>query len=84
MSHNFRDASGCSGWYKPIAIIEHTGNLQTSGTSTGHYVCDVKERRTNHWYRTNDDSYPIEIDVTEVSKQAYSILFMRSDEESLA
>ena len=60
------------------------GNLQTSGTSTGHYVCDIKERTTNLWYRTNDDSYPIEIDVTEVSKQAYSIMFMRSDEESFA
>ena len=80
---HFRDAHGCNGWYNPIGVIEHTGHLQASGTSQGHYVCDVKEKRTNLWYKTNDDSYPIQIDVTEVSKHAYAILLVRTDEDSL-
>ena len=75
------DAHGCNGWYIPIGVIEHTRLLQSSGTSLGHYVCDIKEKRSNFWYRTNADSYPIQIDVTEVFKHA--ILLVRTDEYSL-
>ena len=46
-------------------------------------MCDIKDKRTNVWYRTNDDRYPLQIDVTEVSKQAYSILLIRTEEDVL-
>ena len=36
------------------------GNLQSTGSSSGHYRCDVKNN--NLWFRTNDNTIPILID----------------------
>ena len=77
--HNFRDANGSDAWYDPIGVIEHTGKLSESGLSGGHYVCDVMEKCSKQWFRTNDDCDPVHIDCTEVSKKAYAILLKRNN-----
>ena len=47
------------------------------GSSSGHYVCDVKEKSSNLWYRTNDKTLPLEINTDSVSTQGYAILLRR-------
>ena len=54
--------------------------LSKSGPSAGHYVCDVKDRSTSKWFRTNDDHYPVEIDVAQVSNQAYAVLLVKTED----
>ena len=55
----FRDEEGCNSWYKAIAVIEHHGVLSNYAESQGHYTCDVKDVRTNLWFRTNDNCDPV-------------------------
>ena len=74
-----RDAFGEDTWYEPISVIEHKGTISGSDMSSGHYICDIKEKTTNNWYRTSDDSYPLFIDSADVSQLSYAILFQRID-----
>ena len=75
-----RDFNGVDAWYTPISIIEHRGVLSKSGPSAGHYVCDVKDKITSKWFRTNDDQHPVKIDVAEVSNQAYAVLLVETED----
>ena len=61
--------------YEPIAVIDYRGSLANSGQSQGHYTCDVKDVITNAWYRTNDSCTPIKIEINEVSKHGYVVLY---------
>ena len=75
----FRDGAECQYWYEAVAVIEYVGSLSRSGVSNGHYICDVKDPNSKLWYRTNDDRCPIELEVSEVSKNAYVVLYKRTD-----
>ena len=66
-----------------MAVIEYVGSLSLAGVSRGHYLCDVKDAKSNLWYRTNDERYPIQLEVTDVSKNAYVVLYKRTDEEEI-
>ena len=57
------------------AVIEYSGRLTSTGESQGHYFCDVKDKETNLWFRTNDNSHPVKIGIAEVSKNGYAFLF---------
>ena len=61
-------------------MIEFRGSINSAGQSQGHYVCDVQEQSSKLWFRTNDNSYPLEILKEQVTKQAYVILLKREDE----
>ena len=63
--------------YEPLSIIEYQGTLSPGGDTNGHYICDVKDAKTNKWFRTNDNCDPIQIEVCNVSKNGYAILFKR-------
>ena len=76
-----RDAKGKDYWYQPISVIEHLGSLSSDGYSSGHYRCDVLEKTSNQWLRTNDDCEPVQIDVQDVSRQGYAILFRRKNDK---
>ena len=45
---------GVSLQFKPIAVIYHSGNVVDKDTS-GHYMADVFDFKTNWWIRTSDD-----------------------------
>ena len=75
----FRDASGANNWYQAISVIEHKGLISKSKISAGHYICDIKEKNSGKWFRTNDDSFPAEIGIGDVSRQGYAILFKRNN-----
>ena len=53
--------------------------MTTSGESCGHYVCDILEEKSKSWYRTNDNSIPKPIEVDEVSRQGYIILYKQKN-----
>ena len=73
----FRDARGFDTWYQAISVIEFKGTLSPTGNSNGHYYCDIKEKITNSWFRTSDETQPIPITTSEVSKSGYVVLFKR-------
>ena len=77
---NFRDASGKDNWYEAISIIEHQGVLSRDGMSAGHYICDIKDKSSKCWYRTNDDKFPFKITTDEVSTKAYAVLYRRIED----
>ena len=58
-------------------MIEFRGRLSSTGESWGHYVCDVKEKTSNLWFKTNDNCHPFAISPPDVSKKGYVILFKR-------
>ena len=68
-------------WYQAIAVIEYVGTFSRAGFSQGHYICDVKEADSSTWYRTKDEKISIKLDVSEVSKNAYVVLYKRANVE---
>ena len=64
-----------------MAVIEYLGTLSSSGISQGHYICDVKDANSKVWFRTDDERCPIKLKVSEVSQNAYVVLYKRIDEE---
>ena len=58
-------------------MIEFHGTLSPAGESQGHYLCDIKDKMTNSWFRTSDDIQPIPIKTSEVSKLGYVVMFKR-------
>ena len=63
-----------------MAVIEFVGTLSRSGVSQGHYICDVKDANSKLWYRTNDARCPMELKVSDVSQNAYVVLYKRVEE----
>ena len=75
--HFFRDAADNQAFYEPISVIEFQGRVTPTGESSGHYICDVKEKLSNLWFRTNDDCHPVEICPSDVSRNGYVFLYKR-------
>ena len=69
--------NGLDSWYEPISIIEHSGQITESGNSRGHYICDVKDSKSKHWFRTNDSKIPKLLDTENLSKLAYVVLLKK-------
>ena len=75
----FRDEEDQHIQYEPVAVIEFQGTVNSQGNSNGHYICDIKDRLSDKWFKTNDNKIPIPIRVSSVSKEAYVILYKRSN-----
>ena len=52
--------------------------MQPTGESAGHYICDIKDNVSNQWFRTNDANLQVALNISEVSKFAYVVLFKRT------
>jgi len=74
----FRDSNDVESTFETIAVIEFNGILLPTGQSFGHYICDVKEYHSGHWYRTNDNNHPFPIAVRDVSTQGNILLLKKS------
>ena len=74
---SYRDTTNQVAQFEAVSIIEFQGSLRSSGESQGHYICDIKDMATNRWFRTNDNSIPIPIDVEDVSKFAYVMMYRK-------
>ena len=61
--------------YEAVSIIEFRGSVDATGNSNGHYICDILEENSKTWFRTNDNAEPLSIEVEDVSKQGYVILY---------
>ena len=59
-------------------MIEYRGTLTSTGDSEGHYICDIKEKSSGKWFRTNDNTNPISIEEENVSKSAYVVLYKKT------
>ena len=73
----FRDSGGYQTWYEAIAVIEYKGTLSNIGQSSGHYMCDIKGKVANSWFRTNDNCNSFPVPVLDVSKYGYAVLYKR-------
>ena len=74
---SYRDTTNQVAQFEAVSIIEFQGSLRSSGESQGYYICDIKDHSTNRWFRTNDNNNPIPIDIEDVSKFAYVILYRK-------
>ena len=63
--------------YEAIAVVEFDGRLSPAGESEGHYLCDIKEKASNMWFRTTDNAMPSQLPTSAVSKYGYVILYKR-------
>ena len=72
-----RDKLFSEAQYEAIAVIEHEGSMTSDGDGQGHYICDVRCRETETWFRTNDNQNPIPISPHSVTKNAIVILYKR-------
>ena len=72
-----RDSLSNEAQYEAVSVIEYKGNVTSTGYSVGHYICDVKDRSSGKWFRTNDNDDPIQIQEEDVSKSAYVVLYKR-------
>ena len=70
------DKVGSTSTFCPIAVIDHTGSMQSQGQTQGHYMCDVKTRE-NKWFHTSDNMTPKEITERQVTKQAAVVLYSK-------
>ena len=63
--------------YEAIAVAVFAGRVDNLGQSHGHYTCDVKEKQSNTWFRTNDSTNAVSIEAKDVSKLPYVVLYKR-------
>ena len=75
-----RDSKGIENSFEVVAVIEYQGQVTASGHSDGHYICDVKDKNSKQWYRTNDDCSPKLMNVSEVTQNGYVFLYRRINE----
>ena len=73
----FRDSCNSGSYYDAIAVIEFKGELNDYQESRGHYICDVKDKASNSWFRTNAKCDLVPIHVDDVSKYGYVILLKK-------
>ena len=73
----YRDTNDHGSQYEAVSIVEFQGSVRNTGESEGHYICDIKDRASKKWYRTNDNKTPIPIKVDEVSRFAYVIMYRK-------
>lgn len=69
--------SGTDAFYEPLSVIDYDGRLNRTGDSQGHYTCDVKDVNSKSWFRTNDNCYPVQIKLSDVTKRGYVMLYRR-------
>ena len=74
----FRDKADHVTKYEPVSIIEYRGRLNVACEAGGHYICDLKDKKSGMWYRTNDNNDPIQIYDINISKSAYVVLYRKS------
>ena len=74
---NFRDVSSQVFNYEPIACIEFRGTVTSTGQSSGHYICDVKPKFSNEWYRTDDTKTFKLKDENNVTNLSYVTLYRK-------
>ena len=60
-----------------MSVVEYQGQLSRAGESQGHYICDVKDKKSKIWFRTNDDCDPIQLSLSEVSRNSYVVLYKK-------
>ena len=51
--------------------------MTKDGQGQGHYICDVRQTRTNTCYKTNDNNIPIPIIEETVTKHAVVVLYKK-------
>ena len=76
--YNLRDGQGVETCYEAVSVVEYKGRLNRTGESHGHYNCDVKDNTSKIWFRTNDGRDPVQLSISEVSKNGYVVLYKRS------
>ena len=72
-----REWSGMYANYEPIALVEHQGHLSQDRETQGHYICDLEDKETLQWFRTNDNQIPIPIELEIVTKNPVVILYKK-------
>ena len=51
--------------------------MSEDGETQGHYICDLEDKQTLVWFRTNDNQEPIPISLDNVTKNAVVILYRK-------
>ena len=71
----YRDFAGDESTYAPIALIHHTGEVdEDRNTTRGHFMADIKNN-DDEWFRTSDNLPPVKIRTSDLSENAYMVLY---------
>ena len=72
-----RDRSSTYSTFEPIALVEHQGHLSRDGETQGHYICDLEDKETLKWFRTNDNQIPMPVELRNVTKNPVVTLYKK-------
>ena len=73
----FRDSLRNYAAYEPIALVEHQGQMSSDGETEGHYICDLQDKESLTWFRTNDNQTPIAISLDCVTQTPVVVLYKK-------
>ena len=74
---SYRDNSEETVQFNPVALIEHQGYMSEGGQTQGHYICDLQDKETGLWFRTNDNQKPVPISLNNVTNKPVVILYRK-------
>ena len=74
---SFRDSLRSYAAFEPIALVEHRGQMSQDGKTQGHYICDLEDKETLTWFRTNDNQPPIAISLDCVTQSPVVVLYRK-------
>ena len=74
---SYRDSLGSYTNFEPVALVEHQGQMSEDGETRGHYICDLEDKESLAWFRTNDNQTPTAITLDSVTKTPAVVLYSK-------
>ena len=51
--------------------------MSQDGETEGHYICDLEDKESLKWFRTNDNQLPIPINLDDVTQAPVVVLYRK-------
>ena len=51
--------------------------MSDGGQTQGHYICDLEDKETGVWFRTNDNLKPVPVSMGNVTNKPVVVLYKK-------